>query len=211
MRSYAAAGAPKAFRRPGICCICFEGLYKNRRIALAAMQIVYDKVVPNGVGPCLSTGYAVWRDPWAIQKRKKMPDVLPYGLLLIGLILVCVISYPAAMRVINSRKKLPGVVKRDWLPTGRIDFATQLNADAKDNEKPTEFKLLVEERRIVESIAGNENLEIQWRLANLREAKAVVSQYHSHLSESPLIKSIPDDPGSAPPPMAARDSLSEPA
>ena len=66
-----------------------------------------------------------------------------------------------------------GVVKRDWVPTGRIDFGTSLNGN--DNpDQPSEFRLLVEERRIIESIAGNENLEIQWRAATLREAKAVV-------------------------------------
>ena len=53
-----------------------------------------------------------------------------------------------------------GVVKRDWVATGRIDFATRLNGDPADANQPSEFKLLVEERRIVESIAGNENLEI---------------------------------------------------
>ena len=41
---------------------------------------------------------------------------------------------------------------------------------------------------VVESLAGNENLEIQWRLATLSEAKAVVSHYHKHLSENGLIK-----------------------
>jgi hypothetical protein len=41
-------------------------------------------------------------------------------------------------------------------------------------------------------LAGNENLEIQWRLATLSEAKAVVSHYHKHLSENGLIKSIPE-------------------
>jgi hypothetical protein len=51
----------------------------------------------------------------------------------------------------------------------------------------------VEERRIVESIAGNENLEIQWRPATLKEAKAVVTQYHKYLSENSLIKSVFDD------------------
>ncbi len=73
-----------------------------------------------------------------------------------------------------SQKKLPnqGVVKRDWVATGRIDFATHINGDPADADQPSEFKLLVEERRIVESIAGNENLEIQWRLATLKEAKA---------------------------------------
>ena len=80
-----------------------------------------------------------------------------------------------------------GVVKQDWVATGRIDFATRDPADA---DQPSEFKLLVEERRIVESIAGNENLEIQWRLATLNEAKAVVSQYHKYLSENSLIKTV---------------------
>ena len=82
-----------------------------------------------------------------------------------------------------------GVVKRDWVPTGRIDFATDLNGNG-DADQPSEFRLLVEERRIIESIAGNENLEIQWRTATLKEAKAVVTQYHQHLKENSLIKSI---------------------
>jgi len=86
-----------------------------------------------------------------------------------------------------------GVVKHDWLPTGRIDFTTRLNgANDQNNEQPGEFKLLVEERRIVESLAGNENLEIQWRLATLSEAKTVVSHFHRYLSENELIKSIPE-------------------
>ena len=72
---------------------------------------------------------------------------------------------------------------------GRIDFATNLNGN--DNpDQPSEFRLLVEERRIVESIAGHENLEIQWRLATLREAKAVVTHYHKYLTENSLIKSV---------------------
>jgi hypothetical protein len=88
-----------------------------------------------------------------------------------------------------SQQKIPnqGVVKQDWVATGRIDFTTRDPADA---DQPSEFKLLVEERRIVESIAGNENLEIQWRFATLREAKAVVSQYHKYLSENSLIKTV---------------------
>ena len=89
----------------------------------------------------------------------------------------------------RSPQKIPtqGVVKQDWVATGRIDFATRDPADA---DQPSEFKLLVEERRIVESIAGNENLEIQWRLATLKEAKAVVTQYHKYLSENSLIKTV---------------------
>ena len=96
---------------------------------------------------------------------------------------------PKGRRSWMTQKTLPnqGVVKQDWVATGRIDFATRDPADA---NQPSEFKLLVEERRIVESIAGNENLEVQWRLATLNEAKAVVSQYHKYLSENSLIKTV---------------------
>jgi hypothetical protein len=89
----------------------------------------------------------------------------------------------------GKSKAYQGVVKRDWVPTGRIDFATDLNGNG-DADQPSEFRLLVEERRIIESIAGNENLEIQWRAATLKEAKTVVTHYHQHLKEHSLIKSI---------------------
>src|SRR5262245_37059682 len=91
----------------------------------------------------------------------------------------------------KNARKVPyqGVVKRDWVATGRIDFATNLNGND-DPDQPSEFRLLVEERRIIESIAGNENLEIQWRAATLKEAKAVVTQYHQYLKENSLIKSV---------------------
>jgi len=91
----------------------------------------------------------------------------------------------------KSRLSNEGVVKRDWVPTGRIDFATNLNGNG-DADQPSEFKLLVEERRIVESVAGNEHLEIQWRLATLKETKAVVTQYHKYLKENSLIRSVSD-------------------
>ena len=80
-----------------------------------------------------------------------------------------------------------GIVKRDWVPTGRIDFATKLDSNA-DPDQPSEFKLLVEERRIIESVAGNENLEIQWRPATLKEAKFVTTHYHKYLTENSLIR-----------------------
>jgi hypothetical protein len=110
---------------------------------------------------------------------------------------------------ITQSQKTPnqGVVKHDWLPTGRIDFATRFD-DVQNKDRPREFRLLVEERRIVESIAGNENLEIQWRLATLAEAKAVITQYHKYLSENSLIKSIPDLTASSSPPMTSEESPS---
>ena len=100
--------------------------------------------------------------------------------------------------------EVKGVVKRDWVPTGRIDFATNLNGN--DNpDQPSEFRLLVEERRIIETIAGNENLEIQWRAATLKEAKAVVTQYHKYLKENSLIKSV-SDPEILPPQLKEKSA-----
>ena len=96
-------------------------------------------------------------------------------------------------QIIEAYKKISpdGVVKHDWIPTGRIDFSTRLNgANDQNKEQPGEFKLLVEERRVVESLAGNENLEIQWRPATLSEAKTVVSRYHKYSSENGLCKSV---------------------
>ena len=117
---------------------------------------------------------------------------------------------PGSWKSWTSRKKLPyqGVVKRDWVPTGRIDFATNLDGNGADADQPSEFKLLVEERRIVESIAGNENLEIQWRLATLKEAKAVVTQYHKYLTDHSLIRTVFDETVSLPPPKKGQGNSS---
>jgi hypothetical protein len=87
--------------------------------------------------------------------------------------------------------EVKGVVKRDWVATGRIDFATKLDNNHDPNQ-PSEFKLLVEERRIIESVCGNENLEIQWRPAPVKEAKFVAAHYLKYLKENSLIKSVYD-------------------
>jgi hypothetical protein len=110
---------------------------------------------------------------------------------------------PNMLTVITSlgggKNEVKGVVKRDWVPTGRIDFATNLNNNDDPNQ-PSEFKLLVEERRIIESICGNENLEIQWRLATLKEAKVVAAHYLKYLKENSLLKSVYDPEILAPEP-----------
>src|SRR5215471_8436177 len=135
-----------------------------------------------------------------------MAEVLWITLILIVVTIAGVLAFLYFVRIgqtaENEKKiKLQGVVKHDWLPTGRIDFTTRF-ADVGDQskDKPGEFKLLVEERRIVESLAGNENLEIQWRLATLSEAKDVTTQYHKYLSENSLIKTVPE---LSPPPRIA--------
>jgi hypothetical protein len=133
-----------------------------------------------------------------VGEQTEMVQVLWLTIPLIALTMAVYMAYwlmTKITQIIEATKKISpgGVVKRDWLPTGRADFTTRLNgADDQNKEQPGEFKLLVEEWRVVESLAGNENLEIQWRLATLSEAKAVISHYHKHLSENGLIKSIPE-------------------
>jgi hypothetical protein len=130
--------------------------------------------------------------------QREMVQVLWLTIPLIALTMAVYMAYwlmTKITQIIEATKKISphGVVKRDWRPTGRVDFTTRLNgADDQNKEQPGEFKLLVEEWRMVESLTGNENLEIQWRLAMLSEAKAVVNHYHEHLSENGLIKSIPE-------------------
>ncbi len=100
----------------------------------------------------------------------------------------------------SKSRSSQGVIKRDWVATGRIDFTTRLNGIGANADEPSEFKLLIEERRIVESVTGLENLEIQWRLATLKEAKVVIAQYHKYLSENSLIRSVFDEMVSLPSP-----------
>ena len=121
--------------------------------------------------------------------------------------MLTILSKPESWKKKHDESRTPyqGVVKHDWVPTGRIDFATRLNGNASDEcDQPNDFKLLVEERRIVESIAGNENLEIQWRLATLREAKAVVTQYHKYMSENSLFKTVREESITVPPSKKAQ-------
>jgi hypothetical protein len=133
---------------------------------------------------------------------------------LIALAIAALVAYWLVTQFIptmegHKKTSHQGVVKHDWLSTGRIDFATRLDAATEQNqEQQDEFKLLVEERRIVESIAGNENLEIQWRLATLTEAKTVVTQYHKYLSDNSLIKSISELSASSPSSMTAQTDSS---
>jgi hypothetical protein len=142
-----------------------------------------------------------------------MSDLSTYLLALIPLAVAggLIVLYLRNQEGAKSEKKIAyqGVVKKDWVTTGRIDFATQDAAGAEDADRPAEFKLLVEERRIVESIAGNENLEIQWRLASLKEAKVVIAQYHKYLADHALIKAVSEEEVPSPAPAATATATAE--
>ena len=141
-------------------------------------------------------------------------DLLTYGLLLIAAIFAVALIYWVAKRSRRAESPMEmsestneswhqGTVKQDWLPTRRIDFATRFEIGADNRDKPTDFKLLVEEQRIVESVAGNEKLEIHWRLATLEEAKTIVSHYNKYLNENSLIVSVLDKPASLSRPLSS--------
>jgi len=61
-------------------------------------------------------------------------------------------------------------LKQDWMRTGNIDF----HASAIKSASPQPIRLLVEEKRITESVVGQDIVELRWRLATLEEGKELV-------------------------------------
>jgi hypothetical protein len=71
---------------------------------------------------------------------------------------------PIAFGTIN------GVLKQDWTRTGNIDF----HVSAVKSSSPQPIRLLVEEKRVTESVVGQDIVELRWRLATLAEGKELV-------------------------------------
>lgn len=61
-------------------------------------------------------------------------------------------------------------LKEDWIRTGNIDF----HASAVESSSPQPLRLLVEEKRVMESVVGQDIVELRWRLATLEEGKELV-------------------------------------
>jgi hypothetical protein len=66
--------------------------------------------------------------------------------------------------------QIAGALKQDWVRTGNIDF----DVSAIENSSPQPLRLLVEEKRVVESAVGQDLVELRWRLATVEEGKALV-------------------------------------
>jgi len=89
---------------------------------------------------------------------------------------VCVIAVGLYIALKPKPKRQPETVahaadEKDWILTGRIDFADPQSVGA--------LVLEVEETRISESPSGVEHREIRWRRATLPEAKMVLESYHA--------------------------------
>jgi hypothetical protein len=63
-----------------------------------------------------------------------------------------------------------GALKQDWTRTGNIDF----HALSLESSSPQPLRLRVEEKRVIESAAGQDIVELRWRLATLEEGKELV-------------------------------------
>ncbi len=66
--------------------------------------------------------------------------------------------------------QIGGALKQDWTRTGNIDF----HAVAFESSSPQPLRLRVEEKRVTESAAGQDVVELRWRLATLQEGKELV-------------------------------------
>jgi hypothetical protein len=75
-------------------------------------------------------------------------------------------------------------VVRDWIPTGRIDFAGPW-MDESAVETPASFYLQAEDVRFLISFSGIERKELRWRKATLSEAKKVVNSFHRQTAKEP--------------------------
>jgi hypothetical protein len=65
---------------------------------------------------------------------------------------------------------ISGALKQDWMRTGNIDF----HVSSVKSSSPQPIRLLVEEKRVMESVVGQDIVELRWRLATLVEGKELV-------------------------------------
>ena len=102
---------------------------------------------------------------------------------IIGLIIIAIWYIPKLLKK-KITTDLPQKVKRDWLPTGSINFIVPDEAMGKPYGRAA-FFLEVEEDRIIEMLGGGTKTESRFRLATLDEAKKVVQCYDKYLENNP--------------------------
>lgn len=82
-------------------------------------------------------------------------------------------------------------VARDWMTTGRIDFAGAWEKLG-DEHTPHELYVRVEETRVTDNVGGGFNIDRRWRRATLNEARQIVMRYHQFLDEHPETARVGD-------------------
>jgi hypothetical protein len=76
--------------------------------------------------------------------------------------------------------QIAGALKQDWTRTGNIDF----HASALESASPQPLRLRVEEKRVIESAAGQDIVELRWRLATLEEGKELVVCWNARQTDA---------------------------
>ena len=94
--------------------------------------------------------------------------IVAIGLLVGGLIMMFGFRKPDQKPVAFGQTQ--GALKQDWMRTGNID----LHASGLESSSPQPLRLRVEEKRVMESAAGQDVVELRWRLATLQEGKELV-------------------------------------
>jgi hypothetical protein len=87
-------------------------------------------------------------------------------------------------RSAEAASKFEARVARDWMTTGRIDFAGAWEKIG-DEHTPHELYVRVEETRVTDNVGGGFNIDRRWRRATLNEARQIVMRYHQFLDEHP--------------------------
>jgi hypothetical protein len=103
-----------------------------------------------------------WNVLWGV-----VPVIGIIGLIAGGLIAVFGMRKKDTPALVDT---VDGALKQDWTRTGKIDFFTR---DMEGTSRPM-LVLRVEERKITETVMGQDVVELRWRLATLEEAKDVV-------------------------------------
>jgi hypothetical protein len=102
------------------------------------------------------------------------------------LVVIIVMFFRARTRKQRLVARSQSNVKRDWQPTGNINFIVP-----EDVVGPDQFVLEVEENRVIELLGGGTTLEIRFRLATLDEAKRIVQGYERHIADHPEDSLLP--------------------
>jgi hypothetical protein len=100
-------------------------------------------------------------------------DNLPWVIVAIGALVggpIMMFGYRKTDQKLMAFDQIRGALKQDWMRTGNIDF----HASDLESSFPQPLRLRVEEKRVMESAAGQDVVELRWRLATLAEGKELV-------------------------------------
>ncbi len=148
-----------------------DGIEPDRRSAQSAIKSLENsrRLIRDGTThvPIGCSRRTVW------MRLESSMEILTWVIVAIGVL----VGGPIMMFGFRNSDQKPvafgqigGALKQDWTRTGNIDF----HAVAFESSSPQPLRLRVEEKRVTESAAGQDVVELRWRLATLQEGKELV-------------------------------------